>query len=49
VLPLLGVPERAVMDFMGWSHNTMARRYQHITVAIRDDIADRLGGFLWTE
>jgi integrase len=47
VLLLLGVPERAVMDLMGWSQAAMAKRYQHITTALRDDIAGQLGGFLW--
>lgn len=49
VLLLLGVPERAVMDFMGWSHAAMAKRYQHVTAALRDDIAGRLDGFLRAE
>jgi hypothetical protein len=35
------------MDFMGWSNATMARRYQHVTAAVQNDIAVRLGGFLW--
>lgn len=48
VLLVLGVPERAVMEFMGWSNTSMAKRYQHITGALRRDIADRLNGFLWT-
>lgn len=47
VLLLLGVPERAVMDFMGWSQASMTKRYQHVTAVIRDDIARRLDGFLW--
>jgi len=47
VLLILGVPERAVMEIMGWSYSTMARRYQHLTGAIRDDIAGRVGGLLW--
>ena len=47
MLLILGVPERAVMEIMGWSHSAMARRYQHLTGAIRDDIADRVGGLLW--
>jgi integrase len=46
VLLLLGVPERAAMEFMGWSHSSMAKRYQHITAPLRRDIADRLSGFL---
>ncbi|TCP40667.1 integrase-like protein [Tamaricihabitans halophyticus] len=47
VLLVLGVPERAVMEFMGWSNTSMAKRYQHITSALRRDIADRLNGYLW--
>ena len=47
VLLLVGVPERAVMDFMGWSQASMTKRYQHVTAVIRDDIARRLDGFLW--
>jgi integrase len=46
VLLLLGVPERAAMEVMGWSNSSMAKRYQHITAGLRQDIADRLGGFL---
>jgi integrase len=34
---LLGVPERTVMALMGWSHSSMAARYQHVTAAIQDD------------
>ena len=41
VLLLLGVPERAVMEFMGWSHSSMAKRYQHVTAVLRNDIASR--------
>lgn len=47
VLLLLGVPERAVMEFMGWSHGAMVKRYQHVTAVLRQDIAGRLDGFLW--
>ena len=47
VLLLLGVPEWAAMEIMGWSHSAMAARYQHLTGAIRDDIASRVGGLLW--
>jgi len=47
VLLLLGVPERAVMGIMGWSTTAMAARYQHITEAVRRDIASRVGGLLW--
>ncbi|MBW0113921.1 tyrosine-type recombinase/integrase [Pseudonocardia abyssalis] len=47
VLLILGVPERAVMGLMGWSTTAMAARYQHITGAIRGDVADRVGGLIW--
>ncbi|MCA1605582.1 MAG: tyrosine-type recombinase/integrase, partial [Acidobacteria bacterium] len=47
VLLLLSVPERAVMEVMGWSHSAMAARYQHLTAAIRSDIASQLGRVLW--
>lgn len=48
VLLLLGVPERAAMDLMGWSHGSMAKRYQHVTAGIREDIAARLDSLLWS-
>lgn len=48
VLLLLEVPERAVMEFMGWSHSSMAKRYQHVTAVLRGSIAKRIDGFLWS-
>lgn len=47
VLLLLGVPERAVMDIMGWSSTSMAARYQHVTARIRQAIAGQVDGLLW--
>lgn len=47
-LLLLGVPERAVMDVMGWSNSAMVRRYAHVTGRLRRDIAERLNKFFWT-
>ncbi len=47
VLLLLGVPDRTVMGIMGWSNTAMAARYQHITSAIRRDVALQVGGLLW--
>jgi integrase len=47
VLLVLGVPERAVMDVMGWSTTSMAARYQHVTDPIRREVATRIGGLLW--
>lgn len=35
------------MEVMGWSHTAMAKRYQHVTAVLRQDIAARLDGFLW--
>jgi len=46
-LLLLGVPERAVMGLMGWATTAMAARYQHITGAVRGDVAERVGGLIW--
>jgi integrase len=47
-LLLLGVPERAVMDVMGWSNSAMIKRYSHVTARLRRDIANRLNAYLWT-
>jgi integrase len=49
VLLVLGVTERAAMGVMGWSNSSMARRYMHMTDALRRDIAKRVGGFLWDD
>lgn len=49
VLLVLGVPERTVMSIMGWSSTAMAARYQHVTDPIRRDVAQRLGGLIWSE
>jgi integrase len=48
-LLLLGVPERAEMDFMGWSNAAMVKRYSHVTARLRRDVADRLNtcGACW--
>ena len=48
VLLLLRVPERAVMDVMGWSHSAMTKRYEHVTDVLRRDIAARIDGLLWS-
>ena len=47
VLLVLGVPQRAVMDLMGWANSDMAKRYKHLTDEVRTDIAARVGGLLW--
>ncbi|OLS99369.1 hypothetical protein BJF90_39355 [Pseudonocardia sp. CNS-004] len=48
VLLLLGVTERTVMAVMGWSSTAMAARYQHVVAAVRQAVADQVGGLLWT-
>lgn len=48
VLLILGVSERAVMGIMGWSDSAMAKRYQHVTDPIRHDVAELIGGLLWS-
>ena len=47
ILLILGVPERIVMEIMGWSSSAMAKRYQHVTARIRHDVAKRIGGLIW--
>lgn len=47
VLLVLGVSERAVMGLMGWADSSMAKRYQHITQQVRQDIAERVDGLIW--
>ncbi|MBY8877511.1 tyrosine-type recombinase/integrase [Actinacidiphila acidipaludis] len=47
VLLILGVPERVVMQIMGWSSTAMAARYQHVTAGILRDVAERVGGLIW--
>lgn len=46
-LLVLGVPDRVVMDLMGWSTHAMKKRYMHVTDEIRHDVADRLNELLW--
>lgn len=46
-LLLLGVSERAVIDIIGWSTAKMTLVYQHITDAVRKDVADKVGAFIW--
>jgi integrase len=42
-----GVDRRVVMDVMGWSSESMLRRYQHVADAMRQEAAERLGDALW--
>jgi integrase len=47
VLLLLGVPDRAVMDVMGWSTVAMKTRYMHVTEGLRQDIAEQINNYFW--
>ncbi|MGH3155105.1 MAG: tyrosine-type recombinase/integrase, partial [Streptosporangiaceae bacterium] len=47
VLLILGVPARTVMSLMGWSSTEMAARYQHVTDAIRREVARQVDGLIW--
>ncbi|MTD57808.1 tyrosine-type recombinase/integrase [Amycolatopsis pithecellobii] len=49
MLLVLGVPGRAVMEVMGWSHVGMTSRYQHMTTELMTSIADQIGGLFWSE
>ena len=49
VLLVLGIPERAVMSLMGWADTGMARRYQHVTQGVREDVAAKLDHLLWQQ
>jgi integrase len=47
VLLIIGVPERVVMQIMGWSSTAMAARYQHVTPGILRGVAEQVGGLIW--
>jgi integrase len=49
MLLVLGVPGRAVMEVMGWSHVGMTSRYQHMTTELMISIANQIGGLFWTD
>lgn len=49
ILLVLNVATRAVMGVMGWSHQAMVARYQHIPDELRAAIAKQLGGLLWSD
>ncbi len=40
-------PRPTVMSLMGWSSESMAARYQHVTDAIRTDVATKIGDLIW--
>jgi|SRR5215211_3165367 integrase len=48
VLLLLGVHERTIMSFLGWSTTAMVSRYAHVVAPIHSDVANRLDVLLWS-
>lgn len=48
MLAILAVPTPTAMAIMGWSSAAMAVRYQHVLDTIRKDVADQVGGLLWS-
>lgn len=47
VLLLLGVPQRVVMQIMGWSPASTARRYQHVVDPLLHATAEKVNDLLW--
>lgn len=46
-LLLLGVPERVVMEILGWSQISMLARYQHVLDEMHADVEAKLSGHLF--
>jgi hypothetical protein len=44
---VLRQPTPTVMSLMGWSSESMAVRYQHVTDAMRSQVASQLGDLIW--
>lgn len=36
------------MSLMGWSSESMAARYQHVTDTLRSQVASQVGEFIWS-
>jgi Phage integrase family len=47
VLLVLRQPTPTVMSPMGWSSESMAARYQHVTDALRSQVASQVGELIW--
>jgi integrase len=47
VLLALRQPTPTVMSLMGWSSGSMATRYQHVTDAMRNEVASQVGNLIW--
>ncbi len=47
VLLALRQPTPTLMSLMGWSSESMAARYQHVTDAMRSQVASQVGDLIW--
>lgn len=47
MLLALGVPNRSVMEIMGWSELSMTMRYQHVSHELLGTIASQVEALLW--
>jgi integrase len=47
VLLVLRQSTPTVMSLMGWSSESMAARYQHVTDALRSEVASQVGELIW--
>jgi hypothetical protein len=46
-LSRLRQPTPTVISLMGWSSESMAARYQHVTDAMRTEVAGQVGDLIW--
>jgi hypothetical protein len=44
---VLRQPTPTVMSLMGWSSESMAARYQHVTDALHSQVASQVGELIW--
>jgi integrase len=49
MLLVLRVPLPAVMEIMGWSDASIAKRYMHVSAEFLAAIAEQVGGFVWAQ
>jgi integrase len=49
MLLVLRVPLPAVMEIMGWSDASIAKRYMHVPAEFLAAIADQVGGLVWAD
>lgn len=49
VLLVLKVPLVAVMELMGWSDASVAKRYMHVTEEVATAVAAQVGGHMWAD